>query len=48
LEPREAAARAVAAAGPVAILFGCEKSGLDNAVVDRCHTLVAISTGTDY
>jgi len=48
LEPREAAVRAVVASGPVAILFGCEKSGLDNAALDRCHGLVSIPTGVDY
>jgi len=47
-EPREAAVRAVVASGPVAILFGCEKSGLDNAALDRCHGLVSIPTGVDY
>lgn len=48
LEPREAAARAVAEAGPVAVVFGCEKSGLDNEALDRCHALVSIPTGDRY
>jgi len=48
LEPREAAARALSAPGPVAVVFGCEKSGLDNAALDRCHALVSIPTGVDY
>lgn len=48
LEPREAAARAVAESGPVAIVFGCEKSGLDNEALDRCHALVSIPTGDRY
>ena len=48
LKPREAAARALAECGPVAIVFGCEKSGLDNAALDRCHALVSIPTGVDY
>jgi TrmH family RNA methyltransferase len=48
LEPREAAARALAEPGPVAILFGCERSGLDNAAMDRCNALVQIPTGADY
>ncbi|MFO7763123.1 MAG: RNA methyltransferase [Wenzhouxiangellaceae bacterium] len=48
LEPRQAASRAVAEPGRVAIVFGCEKSGLDNAALDRCHALVSIPTGVDY
>ena len=48
LEPREAAARALEESGPVAVVFGCEKSGLDNAALDRCHALVGIPTGVDY
>ncbi|MEX0915514.1 MAG: RNA methyltransferase [Wenzhouxiangellaceae bacterium] len=48
LEPREAAARAVAESGPVALVFGCEKSGLDNAALDRCHALVSVPTGDRY
>jgi len=48
LEPREAAARAVAEAGPVAVVFGCEKSGLDNEALDRCHALVTVPTSDRY
>lgn len=48
IEPREAAARAVGASGPVAIVFGCEKSGLDNEALDRCHALVSVPTGDRY
>ena len=48
LEPREAAARVLEESGPVAVVFGCEKSGLDNAALDRCHALVSIPTGVDY
>jgi tRNA/rRNA methyltransferase/tRNA (cytidine32/uridine32-2'-O)-methyltransferase len=48
LEPREAAARLLAEPGPVAVLFGTEKSGLDNAALDRCHALVSIPTGDAY
>ncbi|NKI33737.1 RNA methyltransferase [Wenzhouxiangella sp. XN79A] len=48
LEPREAASRALEQPGPVAVLFGCERSGLDNAAMDRCHALVQIPTGPDY
>lgn len=48
IEPREAATRASAEPGPVAIVFGCEKSGLDNEALDRCHALVSIPTGDRY
>src|SRR3569623_2159978 len=41
VEPRAAAARAVAAAppGPVALVFGREHSGLSNEELDRCNYL---------
>ena len=48
IEPREAAARAVAEPGPVAVVFGCEKSGLDNEALDRCHSLVTVPTSDRY
>lgn len=48
LEPREAALRATAETGPVAIVFGCEKSGLDNDALDRCHALVTVPTSDRY
>ena len=32
----------------VAILFGCEQSGLSNAEIDRCHYLVQIPTNPEY
>lgn len=48
LEPREAAAQALAQPGPVAVVFGCERSGLDNASMDRCNALVRIPTGPEY
>ncbi len=48
LEPREAAARVVAERGPVAVVFGCEKSGLDNEALDRCHALVTVPTSDRY
>ncbi len=48
LEPREAARQALLQPGPVAVLFGCERSGLDNASMDRCNALVQIPTGPDY
>lgn len=48
LEPRQAAARALAERGPVAVVFGCEKSGLDNEALDRCHALVTVPTSDRY
>jgi tRNA (cytidine32/uridine32-2'-O)-methyltransferase len=46
LTPREAAERAVAAAaeGPVAIVFGRERTGLSNEELQRCHFAVHIPT----
>ena len=35
-------------AGQVAILFGCEQSGLSNAEIDRCHKLVQIPGNPEY
>ncbi len=48
--PREAAAEAVALAaeGPVALLFGREDKGLPNEVLDRCHRVVTIPTDPAY
>jgi tRNA (cytidine32/uridine32-2'-O)-methyltransferase len=50
LTPREAAARAFAAlpAGPVAILFGRERTGLTNEELQRCHAAVHIPTNPDF
>ncbi|KAA2285836.1 RNA methyltransferase [Arenimonas fontis] len=44
LSPREAAAELVraAAAGPVALVFGRERTGLENAELQRCHATVTI------
>jgi len=44
LPPRECAARLVAeqAGGPVAVVFGPEKSGLSNADLDHCDALLTI------
>lgn len=33
--------------GRVAILFGCEKTGLRNSELDRCHALLRIPTASD-
>ncbi len=50
IQPRECAGRVTAesAHGDVALLFGCEQSGLSNAEIDRCHYLVKIPTNPDY
>ena len=50
LTPRECAARAVPAATrtPVAIVFGREKSGLDNRELERCAALVTIPADPRY
>jgi TrmH family RNA methyltransferase len=50
VEPREAALE-IAAAAPaseVAILFGSERTGLENSQLQLCHTLLTIPTGTVY
>lgn len=51
--PREHFARLLAAAdGPppaaVALLFGCERYGMSNADVYRCHVALRIPTAADY
>ena len=50
LGAREAAAEAVtvAAARPVAVLFGGERSGLANGEIERCDALLRIPTAGDY
>ncbi len=50
VDPAECArlARMASATGDVAILFGCERSGLDNDEIDRCHYLVQIPTSPVY
>jgi TrmH family RNA methyltransferase len=48
LDPAAAAERLLAARGPVALVFGCEKSGLDNDGLDRCHALVRVPTSSSY
>ena len=50
-EPRAAAAEAVAAAAAgteVAFVFGRERTGLTNAELDRCQTLLTIPTVPDF
>jgi TrmH family RNA methyltransferase len=50
VEPREAALEIAAAAqsSAVAILFGNERTGLENEHVQQCHTLLTIPTGSAY
>lgn len=51
LAPREAAARVaetVRAGGEVALLFGRERTGLDNAELQLCHAAVHIPANPDY
>lgn len=50
LNPRECAARVreVAASGPVAIVFGTERSGLSNEQMDLCNALVYIPANPEY
>jgi TrmH family RNA methyltransferase len=50
LSPRQAARQlfAAAAAGPVALVFGRERTGLENAELQRCHAAVAIPADPAY
>ncbi len=50
LNPRECAQQALATArsGPVAIVFGTERSGLTNEQMDLCNALVYIPANPDY
>lgn len=50
LTPREAARQLVEAAGrgPVALLFGRERTGLENEELQRCHASVGIPTNPDF
>lgn len=50
LEPRECAARLIAesAGGPVAVVFGPEKSGLSNTDLDHCDTLLSIPANPGF
>jgi tRNA (cytidine32/uridine32-2'-O)-methyltransferase len=50
VEPREAALEIAAAdqASEVAILFGNERTGLENEQLRLCHTLLTIPTGSAY
>jgi len=48
LSPREAAAMIAAESGPVAVLFGRERTGLTNAELACCQRLVHIPANPDY
>jgi TrmH family RNA methyltransferase len=50
VRPREAASNLLEAAetGPVALLFGREDRGLDNAALDLCHSIAVIPTDPEY
>ncbi|MFY2764093.1 RNA methyltransferase [Arenimonas sp. MALMAid1274] len=50
LSPRQAAAQLVEAAarGPVALLFGRERTGLENEELQRCHASVGIPTNPGF
>ncbi|MCG5499804.1 tRNA (cytosine(32)/uridine(32)-2'-O)-methyltransferase TrmJ [Ectothiorhodospira lacustris] len=50
LDPRQAAARLleVVPTGPVAVLFGRERTGLTNEELDRCQALIHIPANPEY
>lgn len=50
LTPRECAARLVeeSAAAPVALVLGCERTGLSNEELDRCHYLTRIAAAPGF
>lgn len=50
LLPWDAAARVVqtAAAAPVALVFGCERTGLTNEELDLCHAVTQVPTDPGY
>jgi TrmH family RNA methyltransferase len=50
VRPRQAAANLLESAqdGPVALLFGREDRGLDNAALDLCHSIAVIPTDPEY
>lgn len=48
--PREAVSRMLEASqtGKVALVFGCERTGLENEDLQRCHATVCIPANPDY
>ncbi|MGH8109254.1 MAG: RNA methyltransferase [Arenimonas sp.] len=50
LMPREAAERLLQSGltGKVALVFGCERTGLENGDLQRCHATVSIPANPDY
>ncbi|HZP66650.1 MAG TPA: RNA methyltransferase, partial [Rudaea sp.] len=48
LSPREAAARVLAASGKVAVVFGNERTGLENDELMSCHAAVHIASAADF
>ena len=50
LDPRDCArlVRDESGQGDVAVVFGCEQSGLSNQEIDRCHYLLQIPTSAVY
>ena len=50
MAPRECARKLLQEShnGTVAVVFGSEKSGLTNADIDRCHTLLTIPTDPSF
>lgn len=50
LDPPEGARQMIAAAaeGPVALIFGQERTGLINEEIDRCHAVIAIPANQAY
>lgn len=50
VSPRAAAEKvcAEASANQIAVIFGCEQSGLSNAELERCHLHVNIPANPDY
>ena len=48
LDVREAVQMSLESVGPVAVMFGCERSGLSNEDLDRCHHLVQIPTASGH
>ncbi len=49
-DPRDSASRAIdcTSSGPVAVVFGRERTGLSNAELDHCQWLLHIAANPDY